>query len=322
MEIKGRIRAIRKDLGLTQVEFSEKLSISQSHLRVIEKASIPVNEQDMNHVVSLICQIYNANMQWLLTGEGDMYTHPTRDTGDCPVPAGNGKYKMSTTGKDDMDKTIAADEGLYKLVPVEDIADDFTNGESRVKKTAMDEGNIPKLTNGEKYPSRQISKTDVQIIMAYLQLEPKQKARIKNMIGHMDKNRYKTVPIIELPDFSDTPFHQELTIDPILSVSDDGRKFYADIPCDFALELVGHGMFPMYHNGDYLLINKQTTLENGDPGIIQKIENGKIVKTIFKIYYKVDDQVVLKSLNPAFKDIFWPAAMTRIFGKVIGRIQN
>lgn len=64
-----RIKKIRKELKLTQQEFSDKLHIKRNTLANYE---IGRNEP-IDAVVALICKTYNVNEEWLRSGEGDMF---------------------------------------------------------------------------------------------------------------------------------------------------------------------------------------------------------------------------------------------------------
>ena len=71
MDISDRIRIIRKNTGLNQTLFGEKLGISRSVIKNIElnvyKTGIPEN------IVKLICCKFNVNENWLKMGIGEMY---------------------------------------------------------------------------------------------------------------------------------------------------------------------------------------------------------------------------------------------------------
>ena len=74
--MKDRIKTLRKDLGLTQEKFAERLNIKRNTLANYE---IGRNEP-IDAVVSLICREFNVNENWLRTGQGDMYDIPLDDT--------------------------------------------------------------------------------------------------------------------------------------------------------------------------------------------------------------------------------------------------
>lgn len=64
-----RIKKLRKELKLTQQEFSDKLHIKRNTLANYE---IGRNEP-IDAVVALICKTYNVNEEWLRSGEGNMF---------------------------------------------------------------------------------------------------------------------------------------------------------------------------------------------------------------------------------------------------------
>lgn len=60
---------MRKELGLTQEKFAERLNIKRNTLANYE---IGRNEP-IDAVISLICREFNVNETWLRTGEGEMF---------------------------------------------------------------------------------------------------------------------------------------------------------------------------------------------------------------------------------------------------------
>ena len=73
--MKERLRQIRTDLGLTQQEFADRISVKRG---AIANYEIGRNEPT-DSVISLICREFNVNEEWLRTGEGDMFIELTRD---------------------------------------------------------------------------------------------------------------------------------------------------------------------------------------------------------------------------------------------------
>ena len=75
MEMRDRIKMIRKKAGLTQAEFSATLGLSPTSAAAWEKkdAQIPTESMQL-----LICKTFNINKQWLETGEGDMDSKPNK----------------------------------------------------------------------------------------------------------------------------------------------------------------------------------------------------------------------------------------------------
>ena len=64
-----RIKSLRKALGLTQQEFADKLGISRGNIGAYEVGKNAPSDA----VISLIVRIFNANENWIRTGEGEMF---------------------------------------------------------------------------------------------------------------------------------------------------------------------------------------------------------------------------------------------------------
>ena len=69
MSINMRIKQIRKELGLTQMKFAQRIALSTSYLAGMEAGTKKVNER----VIRLIVTEFNINEQWLKTGQSDMF---------------------------------------------------------------------------------------------------------------------------------------------------------------------------------------------------------------------------------------------------------
>lgn len=70
MNINERIKLLRKDLGLTQQEFADKLGIKRGAIANYEIG----RNSPLDAVLTLICNIFNVNKEWLVNGMGEMYT--------------------------------------------------------------------------------------------------------------------------------------------------------------------------------------------------------------------------------------------------------
>lgn len=69
-----RVRELRKELGLSQAAFGEKLKISQRAIGHIESGANSLSPRNFDN----ICQIFNVNPQWLESGEYPMFV-PSSD---------------------------------------------------------------------------------------------------------------------------------------------------------------------------------------------------------------------------------------------------
>jgi transcriptional regulator with XRE-family HTH domain len=65
----SRLKTLRKALKLTQKEFAEKISLTQSSLSLIESEHWPLTAKN----VRLICSEFNVNEAWLRDGIGEMF---------------------------------------------------------------------------------------------------------------------------------------------------------------------------------------------------------------------------------------------------------
>lgn len=75
MEIKDRIKELRKAKGLTQFEFADKLKVSRSNI-----ASYETGKNELSSaVISLICRTFSVSETWLRTGEGEMFSDTARE---------------------------------------------------------------------------------------------------------------------------------------------------------------------------------------------------------------------------------------------------
>ena len=98
-----RIRNLRKALNLTQVEFSKRIRLSQSHLTSVETGKRKLTDP----VSKLICSEFNVNEQWLRTGEGEMFEKTVSGTIDQLVKEFN---------LDELDKKILS---VYAQLPAQ-----------------------------------------------------------------------------------------------------------------------------------------------------------------------------------------------------------
>ena len=64
-----RIKALRKELNLTQREFADKLNIKRG---AVANYEIGRNEP-IDAVVSLICKTFHVSEEWLRDGSGEMF---------------------------------------------------------------------------------------------------------------------------------------------------------------------------------------------------------------------------------------------------------
>lgn len=73
--MKERIRGLRRALDLTQQEFADKIGMKRNTIANYETGR---NDPSAS-VISLICREFNANEEWIRTGEGEMFTQRTKN---------------------------------------------------------------------------------------------------------------------------------------------------------------------------------------------------------------------------------------------------
>ena len=74
-EVRKRIKQLRETLNVSQRDFAKRIYISQTLLGDIELGNRNVNER----TIQLISTEFNVNKDWLLTGEGEIFTAPPVD---------------------------------------------------------------------------------------------------------------------------------------------------------------------------------------------------------------------------------------------------
>ena len=67
--MKDRIKQIRKDAGLTQTAFGERLGLTMNMVYLMESG----RKNPSNATIREICRQFSVREDWLRTGEGDVY---------------------------------------------------------------------------------------------------------------------------------------------------------------------------------------------------------------------------------------------------------
>ena len=69
MTILDRIRHVRKELGLNQDEFADRIGLTQTSISMIEIGKTTLTEKN----IKLICATFAVDEGWLRTGKGEMF---------------------------------------------------------------------------------------------------------------------------------------------------------------------------------------------------------------------------------------------------------
>ncbi len=70
-----RIKSLRKSLSMTQEEFSKRIGLSRNFIAQVEIGT----KTPSGRTISDICREFNANEEWLRTGNGKMLKSRTRE---------------------------------------------------------------------------------------------------------------------------------------------------------------------------------------------------------------------------------------------------
>lgn len=68
-ELIQRIKKVRKDHGLSQLEFSKALKVTQGHISNMENGTKNIAKSFLKN----LCLEFNVNDKWLISGEGNPY---------------------------------------------------------------------------------------------------------------------------------------------------------------------------------------------------------------------------------------------------------
>ena len=64
-----RIKQIRLEAGLTQMQFAERIGLSRNYIALIETGS----REPSDRTISDICREFGVSQSWLQTGDGEMF---------------------------------------------------------------------------------------------------------------------------------------------------------------------------------------------------------------------------------------------------------
>ena len=70
-----RIKSLRKSLSMTQEEFSKRIGLSRNFIAQVEIGT----KTPSDRTISDICREFNANEEWLWTGNGKMFIPKSKE---------------------------------------------------------------------------------------------------------------------------------------------------------------------------------------------------------------------------------------------------
>lgn len=152
------------------------------------------------------------------------------------------------------------------------------------------------------------NKTQNELLKVYNKLETKRQTKVYDFATEQLKEQNNVVNfndyIEEESEWYEVKFYGSVSAGTGLYLDDEQVEtisFGADmIPngTDFCLKVNGDSMDPMFHDGDYVFIKRETDFRNGSIGVV--IVNGD---AYLKKIYITPDSIKLVSLNKKYKDI-------------------
>lgn len=152
------------------------------------------------------------------------------------------------------------------------------------------------------------NKTQNELLNVYNKLENKRQTKVYDFATEQLKEQNNVVNINnyieEESEWYEVKFYGSVSAGTGLYLDDEQVEtisFGADmIPTgtDFCLKVNGDSMDPMFHDGDYVFIKRETDFRNGSIGVV--IVNGD---AYLKKIYITDNSIKLVSLNKKYKDI-------------------
>lgn len=116
-----RVKLLRKELGLSQEAFGNKLGVVKSSISDLEKDKRKPTEQ----MAKSICRTFNVDYFWLTEGIGEMFTHFE----DIIIEQVTEQYNLDKTEKAIVFAYLEADKETRKAIEnfILDMADRIKN---------------------------------------------------------------------------------------------------------------------------------------------------------------------------------------------------
>ena len=75
LKVNERIKSLRKSLSMTQEEFSKRIGLSRNFIAQVEIGT----KTPSDRTISDICREFNADEEWLRTGNGEMFIPKSKE---------------------------------------------------------------------------------------------------------------------------------------------------------------------------------------------------------------------------------------------------
>lgn len=294
---KHNLKLLRKKFKLTQNELSKKLNISRQTLSYFETGA---RDPDITTLIN-IAKFFDCSIDFLIFGETNS---KSSDLENILNSALFSKNELLVSLKN---KEIELKDTLKKLNTFINLLEQNNDIEYSEELSITTKNNLTELEYLNSIDTDFYNNNNIIIFDA-----PKYK--------HLSKNEIDDIPILA-----------DISAGYPVYTNNDKKEFCFHIKSDdlahdsdnyFALKIKGDSMNELYKDGDYILVEKTSCVENGTPAIVV-IENDYAT---CKIFSKDELCVCLepRSTNPKHKKQTYPLSKYnyRILGKVLGVINE
>ena len=298
MEINDRVKVLREKLGLIQTAFGAKINMQGAAISRIEKGDRGVTDR----VIADICRVYGVNERWLRHGEGEMFVRSE----DAALTEFLAQHNIT----DELDRWIITEFAALDDDSRLAIRKYIRALANRVREEQGLE--IPPDIEAARYPpNSEPALTLDEEPIDYDDEDEEDEPAFKRI-------RYKPVPIIGtvaagLPMLAAEDFSDGVRVD-----EDDWE------PGIVALRIQGDSMEPDYPDGSVILVRPTDSASAGDLVIAIRLRDDATndSEATFKRLVRRNGHIVLRAINDDYEDQEWDSTSTRIYGIVLGGVED
>ena len=275
-----RLLSIRRKNGLTQLDMSQALRISQSYIALLEKNK----KEPSNVLISMICNEFSVNESWLRTGEGEPF-----------FDASGAMQKAFASYFIQISKAFAPVYSAYgEILPLfenQEITRIYNYIALRVKKGGLNQKNLSALAQSFDlaFPGYAdvIKSLEAQSFLVSKGMESSRVAQDTFM------------PVSGLAA-AGAPLYEESDGSESVSVP----QHYCNDRF-FVVQAEGDSMEPDIMDGDYVVVQRSLRPENGEIALV-RVDGKAIEEYTIKCFYDHMLEIELRSRNTAYQPMFYP----------------
>lgn len=338
MKSNERLKQIRKELKLSQIELCNILGIKQGAYSQVESGKVGIS----GSIKLILSKEFNVNLDWLDTGEGDMFTtENTTITKAKPISDKQNKlnfiydtvkehnitsyeiYKNTTLTEAGASKIINRESSNPHLRSINEIYNYLNNkyGENAIVVNTTIQERFEQVLEHYNINAKQFAERMGERPEKYYKILRGDTQSMNSETQDNINNYYPDINIDWLLSGIGQPFVVSSTkkvpyydIDAtasqieVYSETFEEPAYYMSIPafsdCNFACNVYGDSMYPMFQSGEVIVCKEQgnNIIQYGEVYLIITNELADNLRTIKKIRKcKADDSLVtLAPSNPNF----------------------